>query len=183
MKPTAQYFSIPRHRQTGMALITGLIFMVVLTLLALAAMRTTTLEERMSGNARDRDLAFQAAEAALRAGEQAVSGATTPAFALGTAYTPRIAAGTLSTYWPTHPWATQSIVVGCNSAAVCGTAWQPAGTSAAPRFVIEEMPATACAGGSLAVGPTPECGVYRVTARGVGRSANTMVILQAVYQR
>lgn len=173
MKPTAQDFSIPRHRQTGMALITGLIFMVVLTLLALAAMRTTTLEERMSGNARDRDLAFQAAEAALRAGEQAVSGATTPAFALGTAYTPRIAAGTLSTYWQnTHPWATQSVA-----------AWQPAGTSAAPRFVIEEMPATACAGGSLAVGPTPECGVYRVTARGVGRSANTVVILQAVFQR
>ncbi|MBU1265774.1 MAG: pilus assembly PilX family protein [Thiobacillus sp.] len=172
MKPTAQYFPIPQHRQSGMALITGLIFMVVLTLLALAAMRTTTLEERMSGNASDRDLAFQAAEAALRAGEQAVSGATTPAFALGTAYTPRIAAGTLSTYWPTHPWATQSVAV-----------WQPAGTSAAPRFVIEEMPATACAGGSLAVGPTPECGVYRVTARGVGRSANTMVILQAVYQR
>ncbi len=174
MKPTAQYFSIPCHRQTGMALITGLIFMVVLTLLALAAMRTTTLEERMSGNARDRDLAFQAAEAALRAGEQVLQGATLPAFALGTAYTPRIAAGTLSTYWQnTHPWATQSVA-----------AWQPAGTSAAPRYVIEEMGAKAGGGsGSLGFGPLNDEGVYRVTARGVGRGANTVVILQAVYQR
>ncbi len=175
MKPTTQPFLISRHHQCGMALITGLIFMVVLTLLALAAMRTTTLEERMSGNARDRDMAFQSAEAALRAGELVVTGATLPAFALGTAHTPRIADGTLSTYWQsTHPWATQSVA----------TTWQPAGTSAAPRYVIEEMNVTAGGGGgSLAIGALQDEGVYRVTARGVGRSADTVVILQAVYQR
>jgi type IV pilus assembly protein PilX len=156
-----------------MALITGLIFMVVLTLLALAAMRTTTLEERMSGNARDRDMAFQSAEAALRAGEQVVSGATLPAFALGTPLTPRIGAATLTTYWQnTHDWVAQSTA-----------AWQPAGTSAAPQYVIEDMGASACVGGGLGIGPIPDCGVYRVTARGVGSSANTVVILQAVYQR
>ena len=173
MKPTTQSVLTSSQYQTGMALITGLIFMVVLTLLALAAMRTTTLEEHMSGNARDRDMAFQSAEAALRAGEQVLQGASLPAFASGTAYTPRIAAGTLSTYWQnTHPWLTQSVA-----------AWQPVGTSAAPRFVIEEMGAGTCTGGSLAIGPTPGCGTFRVTARGVGRSANTLVILQAVYKR
>lgn len=173
MKPTTQSFLIFRHRQAGVALITGLIFMVVLTLLALAAMRTTTLEERMSGNARDRDMAFQSAEVALRAGEQVVTGATLPAFAAGTANTPRIANGTLSTYWQTtHPWATQSV-----------SAWQPAGTSAAPQYVIEEMGAKAGGGGGLGIGALSDTGVYRVTARGVGRSANTVVILQAVYQR
>lgn len=174
MTSTTQSFLISSHRQAGVALITGLIFMVVLTLLALAAMRTTTLEERMSGNARDRDMAFQATEAALRAGEQVLQGATLPAFALGTAYTPRIADGTLTTYWQnTHPWATQSVA-----------AWQPAGTSAAPQYVIEEMSATAGGGGGgLGIGALNDEGVYRVTARGVGRSANTVVILQAVYQR
>lgn len=173
MKSTTQPIMIPGRYQTGVALITGLIFMVVLTLLALAAMRTTTLEERMSGNARDRDMAFQSAEAALRAGEQVLQGASLPAFAAGTAYTPRIATGTLSTYWQnTHPWPTQSVA-----------AWQPAGTSAAPRYVMEVMGAAACAGGSRTFGPKAGCGVYRVTARGVGRSANTMVILQAVYKR
>lgn len=175
MKPTTQTFLISSHRQSGVALITGLIFMVVLTLLALAAMRTTTLEERMAGNARDRDLAFQSAEAALRAGEQVVSGAALPAFALGTPLTPRIAAGTLTTYWQnTHPWATQSVATG----------WQPAGASAAPQYVVEDMGASVGGGGgSLAFSALNEDGMYRVTARGVGSSANTVVILQAVYQR
>lgn len=176
MKPTTQSFLISSHRQSGIALITGLIFMVILTLLALAAMRTTTLEERMSGNARDRDMAFQSAESALRAGEQIVTGATLPAFAAGTAYTPRIASGSLITYWQnTHPWkdSTNSVV-----------AWQPTGTSAAPRYVIEEMGATAAgSGGGLGVGALSDSGVYRVTAHGVGSSADTVVILQAVYQR
>jgi type IV pilus assembly protein PilX len=173
MKPIAKLFSIPR-RQTGMALITGLIFMVVLTLIAIAAMRTTTLEERMSGNARDRDLAFQSAEVALRAGEQVLEGAALPPFSSGTAYTPRIAQGTLSDYWiSTHPWSTQSVA-----------AWQPTGTSAAPRYVIEEMGSAAGGGGGgLGIGPLNDEGVYRVTARGLGSSANTMVILQSVYEQ
>jgi type IV pilus assembly protein PilX len=173
MKPIAKSLLISRH-QSGVALITGLIFMVTLTLIAIAAMRTTTLEERMSGNARDRDLAFQSAEAALRAGELVLEGAALPSFASGTAHTPRITQGTLSDYWiSTHPWSTQSVA-----------AWQPAGISAAPRYVIEEMGiAAGGGGGGLGIGALNDEGVYRVTARGVGSSANTVVILQAVYER
>ena len=174
MRSPISPFYISNQYQTGVALLTGLIFMVVLTLLALAAMRTTTLEERMSGNARDRDMAFQSAEAALRAGEKIVEGASLPAFASGTAYTPRIAAGANTTYWQnTHPWATQSVA-----------AWQPDGTSAAPRYVIEQMAVTAGSGtGGLGIGAVSGSGIYRITARGVGRSANTVVILQAVFKQ
>ena len=68
------------QRQTGVALITGLIFLVMLTLIALAAMQSTTLEERMAGNARSRDMAFQGGEAAVRAAEVILSGVTLPAF-------------------------------------------------------------------------------------------------------
>ena len=171
MKPIATVLPSTRQRQTGVALITGLIFMVVLTLIAMAAMRTTMLEERMSGNAQDRDSAFQAAEAALRAGEQVLTGATLPPFASGTAYTPKIAQGTLPSYWVTHPWSTQSVA-----------AWQPAGTFAAPRYVIEEV-GTQAAGGGLGIGAVASSGVYRITARGVGRSSNTIVILQSVYEQ
>lgn len=156
-----------------MALITGLIFMVVLTLLAIAAMRTTTLEELMARNARDRDLAFQAAEAALRAGEAELRGAVPPALAAGTARSPRITAGSLNDYWiSTHAWGTQSV-----------SSWQPAGTSAPPRYVIELMSTGVAGGGTIGFGALPDQGVYRVTARGIGSSANTVVILQAIYQR
>lgn len=164
--------TLPQH-QRGMSLVMGLIFLVVLTLLGMAAMRGTILEERMAANSRDRDLAFQSAEAAIRQAEQVLQGATLPAFASGTAYTPRIAGSTPSSYWTTtHPWSSQSI-----------TAWQPPGTSLAPRYVIEDMGAKAAGGGgSLGFKAIGDQGVYRITARGVGSSTNAVVILQAVFQ-
>lgn len=64
-------------RQRGVALIVVLILLLVVTLLGLASMRGTLLEERMSGNLYDRSLSFQAAERALREGEALVrTGAT-----------------------------------------------------------------------------------------------------------
>jgi type IV pilus assembly protein PilX len=50
----------------GSVLVTSLILLLVMTLLGLSAMQTSLMEETMAGNARDHNLAFQAAEAALR---------------------------------------------------------------------------------------------------------------------
>jgi type IV pilus assembly protein PilX len=61
-------------RQSGAALITGLIFLVVLTMIGITAARMSTLEERMSGNMRDRSIAMQAAELALRDAERDIRG-------------------------------------------------------------------------------------------------------------
>jgi Tfp pilus assembly protein PilX len=55
--------------QSGIALVVSLIFLLLLTLISVSAMRVSGLEEKMVSNDRDRNLAFQAAEAALRAGE------------------------------------------------------------------------------------------------------------------
>jgi type IV pilus assembly protein PilX len=59
-----------RARQGGAALIMGLVFLVVLTVIGITAARMSSLEERMSGNMRDRSLAMQAAELALRDAER-----------------------------------------------------------------------------------------------------------------
>src|SRR5689334_20227370 len=59
----------PANPQRGVALLVALMFLIVLTLLGLAALRTTTLEERMAGGSRDYNTALQAAEAALRDAE------------------------------------------------------------------------------------------------------------------
>ena len=56
--------------ERGAALIVGLVMLLIMTLIGATAMQSTTLQERMAGNTRDRHLAFQASEAALRAGEQ-----------------------------------------------------------------------------------------------------------------
>src|SRR5688500_11003113 len=62
-----------RNNQRGVALIVSLVLLVVATLIGLASVRGTTLQERMSANMYDRSLAFQRAEAALRAAEGAIT--------------------------------------------------------------------------------------------------------------
>lgn len=60
----------PYPEQSGAALITSLVFLTVLTILGMNTLGTALLESRMAGNARDRSLAFQAAESALRDAER-----------------------------------------------------------------------------------------------------------------
>lgn len=62
----------PPARQRGAILIVSLLLLLVMTVLALTASQTTRLQERMAGNARDMDLAFQAGEAGLRAAEKSL---------------------------------------------------------------------------------------------------------------
>lgn len=58
-------------RQRGIVLFVALIMLVVMSILGISSIRGIALEEKMSGISYDQSLAFQAAEAALRAGEQA----------------------------------------------------------------------------------------------------------------
>ncbi|OMG66871.1 pilus assembly protein PilX [Stutzerimonas balearica] len=59
-------------KQRGAVLLISLIMLLLLTILGTTAMRDTNLQERMAGNMRDHNLAFQAAEAGLRFAEQQV---------------------------------------------------------------------------------------------------------------
>jgi type IV pilus assembly protein PilX len=59
-------------RQSGAALLVALIMLLISTMVGLASMRGTTMNEKMSSNMYDRSLSYQAAEAALLAGEAAV---------------------------------------------------------------------------------------------------------------
>lgn len=55
--------------QTGATLIVSLIVLVLMTIIGLAAMRGSIMQERMASNTRDSELASQAAETALREAE------------------------------------------------------------------------------------------------------------------
>lgn len=55
-----------RFRQQGVTLVVTMIMLVLITILGFSAMQTTTMQERMSGNLRDKNISFQAAEAGLR---------------------------------------------------------------------------------------------------------------------
>lgn len=63
--------SLPNtHR--GAALLAGMIFLVVTTVIALAAIGSTVLQERMTGGQRNDSLAQQGSESALRGAERAL---------------------------------------------------------------------------------------------------------------
>ena len=58
------------QHQSGSVLVISLIIMLVLTMLGVSGMKSAVLEEKMAGNVRDTQLAFQAAEATLREAEK-----------------------------------------------------------------------------------------------------------------
>jgi len=163
-------------RQQGVALIVALIFLAVLAILGVAIARNSSMEERMAGNTRDRDLAFQAAESALRDAEDDLNkvggyiDAATP-FDNSTAglipYVARDAAD-----WKAYTWDNSN-----SQEATAGIA----NVNANPRYVIEKKPNTIIPPVPPSVTPTT-VQHFRVTARGVGGSADTIVILQSEYE-
>jgi type IV pilus assembly protein PilX len=159
--------------QKGMVLITGLIFMVVLTLIVLASMRGSILDEKMAGNTRSQNLAFQAAEAGLRAGEQALDSAVDPATGPGYFDVGVVPTGVASTDdWKTFDWSTAAnpglVYLGVDSV----------------QYVIEKLSLRTGTGGNNDVGYTPQSGnprdgLYRITARAIA-TGNAPVILQSI---
>ncbi len=65
----------PRN-QRGISLLVVLVLLIVTSILGIAVLRSSAMQERMAGNLRDRSLAFQAAETALRYAQDAVLGNT-----------------------------------------------------------------------------------------------------------
>ncbi|HEX5841760.1 MAG TPA: PilX N-terminal domain-containing pilus assembly protein [Pseudomonas sp.] len=60
---------MPIKQQRGVVLLVCLVMLLLLTMIGLASISGSTLQERMVGGTRDYNTAFQAAEAALRVGE------------------------------------------------------------------------------------------------------------------
>ncbi len=164
-----------RDRQRGVTLVVALIFLAVLALFGATAARNSILEERMAGNTRDRDLAFQAAEAAIKKFEEDLADGvvdTSSGYAdMSNCVIPADAGCYLSqdngeAYWndtakfprSDGQWTAAISKLGAGDAD---------GVNA--RYIVWKLPNA----GALQR--------YRVTARGIGQSTDTVVILQAEY--
>lgn len=64
---TRRLLLLQRSGQRGVALVVALLLLVVITLVGLAAVRGTIMQQKMASNLFDRQIAFQGAEAAMRA--------------------------------------------------------------------------------------------------------------------
>ncbi len=64
--------SVPRRQQTGVSLLMVLILLIVMSVLGIAVLRSSAMQERMSANMVDRNEAIQAAETGLLIAQQTV---------------------------------------------------------------------------------------------------------------
>ncbi len=159
--------------ERGAALIVALVMLLIMTVLGVTAARNTNLQERMAGNLRDSNLAFQSAERALREGETFLRGATLPPFTGANGLLTMQDGAGQAAFWGSDTWWV------ANGRAATGMAH----VNRAPLYVIEELPAVENPGGSLVFGELPDIGFYRITAQGQGGSADAITILQTTYRR
>jgi type IV pilus assembly protein PilX len=151
-------------------------------------MQSTVVEERIAGNTRDKDVAFQSAEAGLRAGEALLTGVgglapnvcTAPGIVFGAPPNAGLinnvagAAAAVeygkSAYWLAQPWdATDSRATGAAMA----------GAQAPARYVIEYV---AGPGSTTITQPSGQVMMFRVTAKGGGVTPGSISILQSNFK-
>ncbi|WP_026148213.1 PilX N-terminal domain-containing pilus assembly protein [Thioalkalivibrio sp. HL-Eb18] len=141
-------------RQTGSALIVALILLLVITILAVAGMQNTVLQERMAGNMHDRNIAFQQAESGLRDGARNLNDAQDPVD-----FPPASA----------EKWDEELDVSATRSFAYFIERLDISGPSCPPGQVCPED------FGAQTFGQA-----FRITSKGVGGTEDAIVILQAV---
>ena len=167
--------SSPKY-QRGAVLAISLIMLLVLTLLGVTAMRTTVLEEKMAGNMNDRNVAFQAAETALRDGEALIETLVATASFNGSGG--RLGeADADPDFFNAATWSDN------DSIAYSGTL---SGVAVQPRYILKFVKRVEGDQGSLKVGgygndKASDVSNFRVTARGIGKSESSLSILQAYY--
>jgi len=170
-------------KNTGAALITCLMLLVVMTLLGVSAITTSTMEEKMAGNVRNKHISFHAAETALRAGETIA--ANLPA---DTVFTDA-----------TNPTGTTTGLYSRSNALDANyplwdddsAAWQDVTTSDSlvvqdPQYIIESYSNAPRDNDCILEVPLPAgcmLPVYRITARGWGINTNGISIIQSTYKQ
>lgn len=166
-----------RKAQQGAVLVVSLLILLILTILGVSSMQSSTLEEKMASNSRDRNVGFQSAEAAVRDAETYIESlVTTGGFtntnglyaAIGNEPDPFAAA----------TWGTAS-----NHR----TATAPGGSSGAQYFISRA--GTIIDEGSIENLGIPnttatDITVFRITGRGQGATAaGSEVMLRSYYGR
>jgi type IV pilus assembly protein PilX len=174
------------HQQSGIVLIVSFIILLLLTIIGVSGMKVTGLEEKMAGNDRDQNVAFQSAEAALRAGEAKVlalwdkgNGSINKTFCATTAGLYHEANLCTAATTANTPNALDPLVWSDDTKSVAITSISNTSgnklVAAAPRYFISYAAKIAPLTGEN----NPPTYLFIVTARGVGGQNGTQVILRS----
>lgn len=171
--------------QRGIALVVGLVVLLVMTLIGITAMNATILQDKMSGNASDRSVAFQAAAAAARAGEEKVRNSQIPSASVDTCnpaggfYQTAACSGVIwKRDWHSGTGVYDYVLDAAEKDSRLGRI--------EARYIIEQLPSdTDGQGGSLVIGGNEtdrRRPVYRITANATYADGSTEVTVQTTYQ-
>lgn len=162
-----------KKQQSGVVLVISLIMLLLMTLIGVTAMQVTGLEEKMAGNSKDKNVAFQAAEAALRDAENdikstRVSGLTgmTNTCASGLCY--------MGPAGQSKIWDEAALVANAVSYGTYTSATDIAGLSTQPHYLI--------VGNKTDLPGAPPGYVYTITAIATGGVSSTQSVLQSHYR-
>lgn len=168
--------------QNGAVLIVGLIMVLLITIIGLAAVRGSNMQEMMAGNMRDMNVSFQNAESGLRIGESQVNtAALTSAFNGSGEWMDLQLPGADNA--PVQEWKTADWTAGDNSIQT-----NISGLASQPRYVIEKIVSpigkvAASEGSSIEVGSiVPEPEFFRITSYGTGATATAETVVQSTYK-
>lgn len=170
--------------ERGTALIFALVALLILTIIGVSAMNTTTLQEKMAHNLKDKNLAFQAAESALKRGETFVITETN--FDKIVAPVPTGDDGLHDSVATTTPiWEDATLWSGTDVFAYSGL--DSSKLSAQPKYIIEYLGTTVDPGdqfgSGIESGPAGQKHAFRITARGVGGTGAAVAAVQSTVQK
>jgi len=166
-----------KEQQRGIVLGVTLILLVLITLLAVSGMRAATMEERMAGNSRNSNIAFQMAETALRQAEGLLQ-AEPESILISEAITNSVGVIACVKTLNDVPFGDQATWNGAGVCDYAGSAYDAADGNP-PQFIIEFLYASPML--DLNDPASRDCH-YRVTARGYGADINSHETLQTTYK-
>jgi len=188
-----------RFAQRGMSLIVSLVMLIAITLIGLAAIGSSVMQEKIVGNAKDMNLALQAAEAGLRDAEADIAlnlTSSSPFTSAGTAglwTTPSTWATPSSTpLWQLVDWSGDAQTAATTRAYGQYTGAQLTGMgsttplyAAVPLYVVEKLSTLQPGQGDSwgqGIAPNSNQGVYyRISVYATGGRADTHVVMQSIY--
>jgi len=163
-----------KSNQSGVVLFVAMILLVILSMIGVTLARMQTVEERMARNEDNRQMASQAAEAALRNAEDAL--AVSPGISQFAANTGGYYAMSLSTgsVLPTLNWLDPTKVTTYTGPALSAI---PAAVQT-PKIVVEYLGGVALPGEDQSNPPI----AYRVTVQAAGADGTPSSMLQSIYR-
>ncbi|MCQ4322066.1 pilus assembly PilX family protein [Stutzerimonas stutzeri] len=150
--------SLQPEREKGAVLIVALVMLLLLTIIGAASMRDTNLQEKMAGNFRDQNIAFQAAEATLRYAEGELHGLSSAKY------------NKLYDLRDYEAYKDKEVFENFS-----------ADVSEQPTYTITRLPGYISNGGSLETGSGATGFLVRIESIGYGISPNSKVTLRTIH--